>query len=157
MVLVTHLRTTSQVYVFYLMFSAGYKPDATSHNVASEDIDNFLKHGSLLHGEAFHRGVRLSGGNREKAPLPEGFKEGSVAPAPPLLPNITDVLEVHDGCAGQYAGKTNFHQTAEWKAKTCMFRRQLRLETMRGKGSCDGASNVVASTVHNALINEEPN
>jgi hypothetical protein len=62
---------------------------------------------------------------------------------------------VHDGCAGQYAGKTNFHQTAEWRVKTGVFRGQLRLETMRGKGGCDGASNVVPMEVHNGLINEE--
>ena len=58
-------------------------------------------------------------------------------------------------CAGQYAGKSNFHQTAEWKVKTGVFRRQLRLETMRGKGGCDGVSNVLPNLVHNALINEE--
>lgn len=62
---------------------------------------------------------------------------------------------MHDGCAGQYAGKTNFHQTAEWFVKTGVFRGQLRLETMRGKGGCDGISNVVPSTVHNAIKNDE--
>lgn len=144
-----------KVYVFYLMFAAGYKPDAVSHNVASEDIDHFLKHGSFLHGEAYHRGVRLprEGGHMQQ--LPEGFTEGSDQPVVPLLPTLEDVLEVHDGCAGQYAGKVNFHQTAEWRVKTGLFRGQLRLETMRGKGGCDAVSNVLASTVHNALINEE--
>ena len=188
------------------MFSAGYKPDAVSHNIASEDTDHFLKHGTFLHGEAFHRGVRLPGGNRDN-PLPEGFIEGSEHPVVPLMPGLTDTLEVHDGCAGQYAGKTNFHQTAEWlvktrawpevaaaqaasdeasarvaaarmalrppdeitvletvakavletavEAATGVFRGQLRLETMRGKGGCDGASNLVPSTVHNGLLNEE--
>ena len=64
-----------RVYVFYIFFAAGYKPDAVSHNVAMEDIDHFLKHGTLLHGEGFHRNVHLPGGRREGAPLPEGFTE----------------------------------------------------------------------------------
>ena len=54
-------------YYLYLMFPAGYKADAISHNIASEDIDHFLKHGSFVHGAAFqwfHRGVHLIGGNR---------------------------------------------------------------------------------------------
>lgn len=82
-----------QVYAFFLMFPAGYKPDAVSHNVASEDIDHFLKYGKFLHGEAFHRSVRLPGGDRQH-PLPDGFVEGSEQPAPPLLPELEDVLEV---------------------------------------------------------------
>ena len=142
-----------KVHIFFLMFPAGYKPDAVSHNVGSEDIDHFLKHGSFLHGEAFHRGVRLLGGNRDHL-LPDGFAEHGDEPHP-LHPELEETLEVHDGCAGQYAGKTNFNQTAEWRTKTGVGRAQLRLETMRGKGACDGASNVVPSTVHSALINEQ--
>eukprot|EP00966_Prymnesium_polylepis_P131027 3030477-Prymnesium_polylepis.1 len=86
------------VYVFYLFFPAGYKPDAVSHNVAAEDMDHFLKYGSFLHGEAFHRGVRLLGGNRDY-PLPEGFTEADARPMP-LVPDLENTLEVHDGCAG---------------------------------------------------------
>jgi hypothetical protein len=56
---------------------------------------------------------------------------------------LFDTLEVHDGCAGQYAGKRTFHQTAEWRTKTGVGRAQLRHETQRGKGGCDGVSNVV--------------
>ena len=37
----------------------------------------------------------------------------------------------HDGCAGQYAGKTKFRETAEWKGKTGVFCGQLR----HGKGA----------------------
>ena len=37
----------------------------------------------------------------------------------------------HDGCAGQYAGKTKFRETAEWKGKTGIFCGQLR----HGKGA----------------------
>jgi hypothetical protein len=90
-------------------------------------------------------------------------------PPTPLLPGFEETLEVHDGCAGQYAGKRTvhdgcagqyagnrtFHQAAEWRTKTGVGCTQLRLETMRSKGGCDGVSNVVPNAVHNALINEE--
>ena len=32
-----------------------------------------------------------------------------------VVRNLFDTLEVYDGCAGQYAGKRTFHQTAEWR------------------------------------------
>ena len=76
-----------------ILIGAGYKPDAISHNIGSEDIDHFLKHGSFLYGEAFHRGVRLPRKGGHADPLPDSFTENS-QPAVPLLPELTDVLEV---------------------------------------------------------------
>jgi hypothetical protein len=58
------------VYVFFAFFNAGYKPNARSHNIAQEDIDHFLKWGSMLHGEWFEGGKRLPGGPTGEARLP---------------------------------------------------------------------------------------
>jgi hypothetical protein len=107
-----------QVYVFFAFFNAGYKPNARSHNIAQEDIDHFLKWGSMLHGEWFEGGKRLPGGPTGEArlPLPSTLSEAPMAPPP--FPEYDRRLEDSDGCGSQYDSGTQHHQTAEWKTKT---------------------------------------
>ena len=106
------------VYVFFSFFSAGYKPNARSHNVVQEDIDHFLKYGSFLTGEWIEGGQRYPGGPTGEARklLPTGLSEAPLAPA--VLPGMDRRLEVTDGCGCQYDCGTQHHQTAEWRTKT---------------------------------------
>lgn len=106
------------VYVFFSFFNAGYKPNARSHNVVQEDIDHFLKYGTFLYGEWFEGGSRYPGGptGDGRLPLPDTLKEApQVAP---VLPGYDRRVEITDGCACQYDGGTQHHQTAEWRTKT---------------------------------------
>eukprot|EP00966_Prymnesium_polylepis_P123311 2851173-Prymnesium_polylepis.1 len=57
--------------VFFAFHKAGFKPSARSFNVVQEDIDHWLKYGSMLHGEWFVDGERCSGGDH-RLNLPEG-------------------------------------------------------------------------------------
>lgn len=169
-----------QVDVFYGMFKSGYKPDARTYNVQREDITSILKYGRSIHGEWFCDGVRLPGG-KYRGELGEGLRD--VDSFDPPCPGLCHEVDVTDGCACQFAGRNNYHQTAEWKVspshatcclllpvvtmvldhaslirlpfplkvKTGVDRNHLRLETMMGKGPCDGYGNVPPSTVRSAI------
>lgn len=164
-----------QVDLFLGVFKSGYKADACSYNVIQEDIDSFLKRGTVQHGEWFLEGKRLplaSGEHRQ--PLPPVLSERDVLP--PDFPEYNHREDINDGCACQFAGKTNYHQVGEWYAKTSssqssssvvqnasqlvdptsvessdgIMRTMNRLTTMHGKGACDGVSNVVSHAVREA-------
>lgn len=94
-----------------------YKPNARSCDVVQEDIDCFLKFGAVLHGGWYIEGERvpLAEGSHE-APLPDGSRERRRLA--PDFPEIIRRHSIHDGCSSQFACGTEFHQTAEWLAKT---------------------------------------
>lgn len=111
---IKHVRK-QHVDVFFAFHPSGYKPNARSYNTAAEDIDCFLKYGRVRHGEWFHQGQRLQGGNHSR-PLPEGFSERPIQPAD--FPEYSRKLSIKDGCAMQFDGKDNYHQVSEWGGKT---------------------------------------
>ena len=84
----------------------------------SEGIDNFLKRGEFLHGEWLTSGQRCPCGGHSGG-LPEGLTERERQP--PDFPEYEHKLEATDGCATQFAGKNNYHQTATWKVSTTVF------------------------------------
>ena len=104
--------------VFFAFHKAGFKPSARSFNVVQEDIDHWLRYGSMLHGEWFLNGERCPGGDH-RLPLPEGLSER--APATPDFPGMTGRQDKFDGCPNQFAYGTNFHQIAEWLTKTAQW------------------------------------
>ena len=63
-------------------------------------------------GEWFCDGVRLPGG-KYRGDLPEGLCD--VESFEPSCPNLQHEVDVTDGGACQFAGRNNYHQTAEWK------------------------------------------
>ena len=109
--------------VFYAFHDSTYKPSARSFNVAREDIDHFLKHGSFLWGEWFTGGQRCPGGDRSE-PLPEGLSERPSTP--PDFPEYEMALEPTDGAPTQFANATNHHQMASWRTKTGIIRRHAK-------------------------------
>ena len=109
-----------------------------------EDIDSFLKTGKVKHGEWFLERERLPGGDHSKL-LPADFSER--APQPPDFPEYVRKLSVTDGCAGQFDGKDNYHQTAEWHTKFGILRVHWTLETMHGKSICDALGNLPANAI----------
>lgn len=84
----------------------------------------------VKHGEWFLEGKRLPGGDHSK-PLPDGFTERLAQPAD--FPDYSRKLSVTDGCAAQFDGKDNYHQTAEWHTKFGIMRVHWKLEAMHGK------------------------
>lgn len=138
--------------VFFAFHAAGYKPNSRSYNVAQEDIDSFLKYGKVKHGEWFHMGQRLPGGDHSK-PLPEGFSERELQPAD--FPEYERKLSVTDGCASQFHGKDNYHQTAEWYTKFGILRIHWTLETMHGKSICDALGNMPANAITEAIRRDD--
>lgn len=94
-----------------------YKPNARSYNVVQEDVDHFLKYGTVLHGEWFINKARvpLREGSHQMQ-LPDGLTERDKLP--PEFPEMQRRHSLHDGCASQFACGTEFHQTAEWLTKT---------------------------------------
>jgi len=119
---------------------------------AQEDIDSFLKTGKVKHGEWFLGRERLPGGDRSK-PLPADFSER--APQPPDFPEYERKLSVTDGCAGQFDGKDNYHQTAEWHTKFGILRIHWTLETMHGKSICDALGNLPSNAITEAIRRDE--
>ena len=80
-----------------------------------EDIDSFLKYGTVRHGEWFTAGERLPGGDH-RHPLPSGLRD---APRrPPSFPEMEASRDKFDGCPNQFSYGTNFHQIGEWLSKT---------------------------------------
>ena len=142
-----------RVIVVFGMFKAGYKPDARSYNVQREDIDHFLKHGETLHGEWWYEGKRIprKGGHRET--LPAGMEEREREA--PWAPELKHALDVLDGCAAQFAGKTNYHQDAVWWAKTGVTRSHFTHEAQDGKGPSDGYNTLAARGVKAGLLANE--
>ena len=135
--------------VFFAFHPTGYKSDARSYNVVQEDIDSFLKYGKVKHGEWFLECQRLPGGDHSK-PLPDdGFSER--AAQPPDFPEYERKLSVTDGCAGQFDGKDNYHQTAEWFTKFGILRVHLVLEAMEGKSICDALGNLPKNAITDAI------
>ena len=134
--------------VFFAFHASGYKPDARSYNTATEDIDAFLKYGSVRHGEWFHEKQRLPGGDHSRD-LPEGFSERPEQP--PDFPEYEQKLSIKDGCAMQFDGKDNYHQVAEWHGKLGIKRTDWKLETMEGKNVCDPLGNMPKNTLQEAI------
>lgn len=168
-------RYRQRVSVFYAFHASSYKPSARSYNVAREDIDLYLKHGTFVHGEWFHRGQRMPGGDRRE-PLPEGLSEKTEVEPP--FPDMKGVLEVTDGAPTQFDNKDNLHQTAEWRAKSAywprssvstpwpretrqrtesgsimIIRRHIKTEPHHGKGSSDAATSVPTSCIRTSVAN----
>lgn len=134
--------------VFFAFHDAAYKPSARSFNIAREDIDHFLKHGTFLHGEWFVEGQRCPGGDHSK-PLPEGLSERE--PMPPDFPEYSVAVEPTDGAPTQFANATNHHQTAVWRTKTGIIRRHAKHVEHHGKSACDGYANVPTHAIHDAV------
>lgn len=109
-----YLQHVDYMFAFH---DSSYKPNARSYNVAQEDLDHFLKYGTVLYGEWFVDGQRvpLRDGKHTTA-LPNGLTERPQQP--PDFPEFEMRHSVHDGCTSQFACGTEFHQTAEWRSKT---------------------------------------
>lgn len=103
--------------VFYAFHKAGFKPSARSFNVVQEDIDHWLKYGTMRHGEWFMGGERLPGGDH-RLPLPVGSKLRNASRRPPDFPEMIARKDKTDGCPNQFSYGTNYHQIAEWLSKT---------------------------------------
>lgn len=169
-------RYRQHVSVFYAFHETSFKASARSYNVAREDIDHYLKHGTFIHGEWFHRGQRMPGGDRRDA-LPEGLTEKTTVEPP--FPEMKGVLEVTDGAPTQFDNKDNMHQTAEWRAKSAywprpsisthwprqgrqrtesgsIIRRHIKTEPHHGKGSCDAATSVPTSCIRASVASGVP-
>jgi hypothetical protein len=79
----------------------------------------------------------------------DGISEGSVQD--PWAPQLTHTLDVLDGCAGQFAGKNNYHQDAVWKHKTGVTRNHFTHEACDGKGPSDGYNNLPTTAIASGL------
>ena len=149
-----------KVDVFFGLFQSGYKPDARcrhslfgtygilpplipcfcldeSYNVQQEDIDSFLKTGLFKHGEWLVEGGRCFGGDHRES-VPARYNIVERQQQPPDFPEYGDKLDITDGCAVQFAGKVNYHQTAAWSTRLGILRNHLQLVSMHGKNICDG-------------------
>ena len=143
-----------QVDVYYVFHPSSYKPDARSYNVACENIDYFMKNGSFLSGEWFHKGARLpcarkAPPNGSDASLPSSINEAE--PAPPVFPHYSRVTDITDTCAAQFDGRDNYHQIAEWPTKLDILRLFVFLVSMHGKNICDALSNSIAAALRRAV------
>eukprot|EP00966_Prymnesium_polylepis_P004612 105627-Prymnesium_polylepis.2 len=79
-----------------------------------EDISLLLKTGKAKHGEWIHKGKRLPG--RDSMPdLPLELVEATEFQ--PIFAELEIEDDLTDGCAGQFDGKDNYHQVAEWPTK----------------------------------------
>ena len=123
--------------VFFAFHKAGFKPSARSFNVVQEDIDHWLKYGSMLHGEWFVDGERCPGGDH-RLPLPEGLSERPVRP--PDFPEMTGRRDKFDGCPNQFAYGTNYHQIAEWLTKTARWPVAAAAAATHLASQCDAAA-----------------
>lgn len=107
-----------RVDIFYAFHKAGFKASARSFNVVQEDIDHWLKYGTMRHGEWFMGGERLPGGDHRQ-PLPTSKSKLREAPRrPPDFPDMDSRRDKFDGCPNQFSYGTNYHQIAEWQTKT---------------------------------------
>ena len=101
-----------------LITGTGTLPSMCEHAplpISQEDIDHWLKYGTVRHGEWFMGGERLPGGDH-RLPLPVGLRE---APRrPPDFPEMKARRCKFDGCPNQFSYGTNYHQIAEWLSKT---------------------------------------
>ena len=70
----------------------------------------------------------------------------------PWAPLLTHALDILDGCAGQFAGKNNYHQDAVWGTKTGVVRNHCTMEAQDGKGPSDGYNNVPKLAVKGGLL-----
>ena len=103
-----------KVSVFFGFHASGIKPSARSFNVLREDVSLLLKTGKAKHGEWIHNGERLPG--RDGMPdLPPELVEAT--DFQPVFPELEREDDLTDGCAGQFDGKDNYHQVAEWPTK----------------------------------------
>jgi hypothetical protein len=103
-----------KVSVFFGFHPAGIKPSARSFNVMREDISLLLKTGKSKHGEWIHKGERLPGRNSMPA-LPQELVDSTNFQ--PIFAELEVEDDLTDGCAGQFDGKDNYHQVAEWPTK----------------------------------------
>jgi len=85
--------------------------------------------------------------------LPEGFSERTEQQ--PDFPEYERKLSVTDGCAGQFDGKDNYHQTAEWFTKFGILRVHWVLEAMEGKSICDAFGNLPKNAIMDAIAKGE--
>jgi hypothetical protein len=103
--------------VFYAFHKAGFKASARSFNVVQEDIDHWLKYGTVRHGEWFMGGERLPGGDHRQ-PLPASSQLREAPRHPPDFPEMDARKDKFDGCPNQFSYSTNYHQVADWLPKT---------------------------------------
>lgn len=103
-----------KVSAFFGFHPAGIKPSARSFNVLREDVSLLLQKGKAKHGEWFHKGKRLPGHDLMPE-LPSGLVEATHCD--PIFPALEIEDDLTDGCAGQFDGKDNYHQVAEWPTK----------------------------------------
>lgn len=145
-----------RVDVFFAFHVAGFKPSARSFNVVREDIDHWLRYGSFRHGEWFTSGQRCPGGDHSQSLPPELTERPAQAPD---FPEYLVALDVADGAPTQFANADNYHQVAEWRAKTSswddsssgILRRMVKHEPHHGKSGCDGYSNVPTHAIKDAI------
>ena len=60
-----------------------------------------------------------------------------------------------DGCAAQFDGKDNYHQTAEWYTQFGILCIHWVLETMHGKSICDALGNLPSNAITEAICKGE--
>lgn len=87
---------------------------------SQEDIDHWLKYATMRRrGEWYVGGERLPGVNHRQS-LPLFSKKLCEAPRRPS--NFPEMMiarrDKFDGCPNPFSYDTNYHQTAEWRAKT---------------------------------------
>ena len=85
--------------------------------MVQEDIDHWLKYGTVLHGEWIMGCERLPGGDH-RLPLPGRSSLREARARPPDFPGMQARRDKFDGCPNQFSYGTNYHQIAEWLSKT---------------------------------------